>query len=305
MEIRKLPLAQALAWARQAIELGRSNPRAVFGAALLVLLTLYGVMVSLVAVVSAFTPDPGSSPDVAKMMQWLAPAFVLMLLLLPILLGGLMHVIREAEAGRPVRARDVYVPFRQGKAGQLALFGVVQLLFGIVGGVIVVALAGSGYWTDYLTALNGAMNGNVPVLPEPAHPGLLMLVQMVFNYFSYAVLLFSIPLVLFSGARVLEALRGSFGAAVKNLLPNLFAGLLFVAGIVAATLVLVLLATVATLLGSAIHAVVGVVLNVVLLLLFGTVMLVVLAGGAYFAWRDTFGDEAAPPADAKFTGIEV
>jgi len=304
MEIRKLPVSQAWAWARQAIELGRLNPKAVFGAALLVLLTLYGVVVLLVAVVSSFTLGAGHSPDAMEMLGWFAPAFVLMLLLLPILLGGLMHVIREAEAGRPVRARDVYVPFRRGQAGRLALFGIVQLLFGIAGGLIVVALAGSGYWTDYLAALNGAMNGNVPVLPEPAHPGLLMLVQMLFNYFSYAMLLFSIPLVLFSGARVLEALRGSFWAAVKNLLPNLFAGILFVGGVIAATLVLVLLATVATLLGSAIHAVVGVVLNAALFLLFGTVMLVVLAGGAYFAWRDTFGDEG-PPAEAKFTGIEV
>ena len=94
-------------------------------------------------------------------------------------------------------------------------------------------------------------------------------------------------------------------AGKTSILHRISGALLFVAGIVAATLVLVLLAAVATLLGSAIHAVVGVVLNVVLLLLFGTVMLVMLAGGAYFAWRDTFGDEAAPPVDAKFTGLEV
>ena len=304
MEIRKLPPAQALAWARQAIELGRRSPRAIFGAALLMLLTLYGVMMVLVALASSFGISEGSKPDVAQVLRWLAPAFVLMLLLLPILLGGLMHVIREAEAGRPVRARDVYAPFRQGKAGRLAVFGLVQLLFGLVGGLLVVALAGSGYWSDYLSALNGAMNGSVPVLPEPAHPALLMLVQMLFNYFSYAVLLFSIPLVLFSGARVLQALRASLGASLKNILPNLLAGLLFVGGVVAATLVLVLLATIATLVGSVVHAALGMLLNTVLLLLFGAVLLVVLTGGAYFAWRDTFGD-AAQPLDTAITGIEM
>ncbi|MGV8932325.1 MAG: hypothetical protein ACOH1R_09510 [Luteimonas sp.] len=304
MEIRKLPAAQALVWARQAIELGRRSPRAIFGAALLMLLTLYGVMVVLVAVVSSFALGGSDTPDLTQVLRWLAPAFVLMLLLLPILLGGLMHVIREAEAGRPVRARDVYAPFRQGKAGTLAVFGLVQLLFGIAGGLLVVALAGSGYWTDYLAALNGALNGSVPVLPEPAHPGLLMLVQMLFNYFSYAMLLFSIPLVLFSGTRVLDALRGSFRAAIRNIFPNLLAGLLFVGGVVVATLVLVLMATVATLIGSAIHVALGMLLNTVLLLLFGAVLLVVLTGGAYFAWRDTFGDETQPVGTA-ITGIEV
>ena len=41
MDIRALPVAQGLAWFKQAIDLGGRNPRAVFGAAMLLILALY------------------------------------------------------------------------------------------------------------------------------------------------------------------------------------------------------------------------------------------------------------------------
>ena len=41
MQIRKLPVGQGLAWFKQAIDLGGRNPRAVFGAAVLLILALY------------------------------------------------------------------------------------------------------------------------------------------------------------------------------------------------------------------------------------------------------------------------
>ena len=41
MDIRALPVGQGLAWFKQAIDLGGRNPRAVFGAAMLLILALY------------------------------------------------------------------------------------------------------------------------------------------------------------------------------------------------------------------------------------------------------------------------
>jgi hypothetical protein len=56
-------------------------------------------------------------------------------------------------------------------------------------------------------------------------------------------------------------------------------------------------------LGNLLHPAVGTLLSLVLLLTFGAALLVVLAGGAYIAWRDTF--DAPPGAPPAFNGIEA
>lgn len=302
MQVRKQPPSQALAWMRQAINLGVRNPRAIFGAALWLMATLY--LVTALLMQPALRALEDGSGDPMTLLRQLAPAFLAMMLLMPVLLGGLMHVIREAESGRAVRATGVFAPFRR-HAGRLAMLGIVQLLLGIVGGVLVVALAGGDYWTDYLAAMRAAMGGSVPVMPEPEHPGLMTLVQMAFNYFSYAVMLFAIPLILFSGASLLQALKGGVLAAVRNFPANFLAGALFFGGVLLAALLMVALAAFASALGNLVHPVLGMTLNLLILLAFGAALLVVLAGGAYFAWRDTFGDDAAAAKADAVSGIEV
>jgi len=244
-----------------------------------------------------------ASKDLMSLLGWLAPLFLIVLLLMPVLFGGLMHVIREAEAGRAVRARDLYAPLRQGAARRLALLGLLQLLFGLVGAVVAVALAGADYWQQYLAALQGAMNGVAPVMPEPAHPGLLLVFQLLFNYFTYAVMLFSIPLMLFSARPLREAIVLSLRAALANAGANLLAAGLFLGAVIIAAVVATLLATLANLLGGLVLAQLGVLLEMLVLLVFGVVVIVVLTGVAYFAWRDIFeGDAAQPP---PFVGVEA
>ena len=117
MQIRKLPVAQGLAWFRAAIDLGARNPKAVFGAALLFIAVLYGLAILLTVVAMALGgARNGGAPDASLFLMVFVPLFVGMMVLLPILIGGLMHVIREAEAGRPVRARDLFAPLRTGRA---------------------------------------------------------------------------------------------------------------------------------------------------------------------------------------------
>lgn len=303
MNIHKLPVGSGLAWFRQALDLGSRNPRAVFGAALLFIGTVYAMALVLsLPAVAMLRGAPGV--DFTALLGWLAPLFLVVLLVVPVLLGGLMHVIREAEAGRDVRARDLFAPWRQRKAGRLAMLGLVQLLFGALSAVVVMALAGAGYWHDYMTAMQAAMGGSVPVMPAQEHPLLLLLFQLVFNYLTYAVMLFSIPLILFSGLSLGDAVRHSLRAAIRNVGANLLAALLFVGAMIVAAIVVVLLAGFASLLGNVVHGTLGALLGLLVFLAFGVVVMVVLTGGAYFAWRDTF---AAPGADAPsaFAGIEA
>lgn len=310
MDIRALPVGQGLVWFRQAIDLGARNPRAVFGAALLLIGALYAValvfaMLGALASGGMAAATGDAPPDLRRVLLAAMPLFLLVMLLVPILLGGLMHVIREAEVGRPVRARDVFVPLRSPGGRRLALLGLVQMALAVVGGVLMVLLAGGDYWRDYMAAMQGAMSGSLPAMPQPDNPGLLFLVQLVFNYFSYVLMLLSIPLMLFSGQRLGGALRAALRAALRNVGANLLAGVLFAGALLLGMLALLLVGGLLALLGNLVHATVGSLLTVLLLLGFAAVVLVLIVGGAYLAWRDTFGDAAAPPAAPALHGIEA
>ncbi len=299
MDIRRLPASQGLVWFRQAIDLGAKNPRAVFGAAALAIIALYAAVLAfalLVGMLLAGSKAAGQPPGIGLLMAVALPLTLAVMLLVPVLLGGLMHVIREAEAGRAVRARDVFVPLRSGRGRQLAWLGLVQVALAVVGGVLMVAVAGSDYWRDYLQAMQAAMQGAAPAVPQPQNAGLLFLMQLVFNYFSYALMLFAIPLMLFSGNGLVEALRNALRASVSNIGANLVAGVLFVGALLLAAVVVALLASLLAVLGSAIHPALGALLTMLTMLGFAGVVLVLVVGAAYLAWRDTFGDAGMPPS---------
>lgn len=302
MDIRHVPASQGLAWFTQAINLGARNPKAVFGAALLFLGAMW--LLALAVGLAGRVLLGEGEPDLSRVMLLAVPLFLAVMLLAPVLLGGLMHVIREAEAGRSVRATDLFAPFRQGRAPRLALLGVVQVALGMLGGLLMVTIAGADYWQQYMEAMQGAMSGRLPAMPQPEHPLLLMLVQLAFNYFSYALMLLSIPLILFAGSSLVGAIRDSLRASVRNVGANLLAGVLFVLGVLVALVVVVLFAGFVMLLGSLVHPVLGEALSTLVLLGFGAVLLVVLTGGAYLAWRDTF-EGPAGAAPAANTGIEA
>ena len=133
----------------------------------------------------------------------------------------------------------------------------MQIVLAAVGGMLFMAIAGADYWHDYVEAMRGAMSGTMPVMPEPDHPGLLFVMQMVFNYFSYSVMLLSIPLMLFSGLSLGAAVRASLRAAVRNMGSYLLAGVLFMGALVIATVLVALLIVLVMMLGNLIHGAVG------------------------------------------------
>ena len=308
MDIRRLPASQGLVWFRQAIDLGAKNPRAVFGAALLAIASLYTAALLMVLVLATLMlggKAVGSNPDLGVVMAVALPLTLAIMVLVPVLLGGLMHVIRETEAGRKVRARDVFAPLRNAQGRRLAWLGLVQVVLAVIGGLVMMAIAGGDYWHDYMQAMQSVMQGAAPVLPEPQHPGLLFLVQMAFNYFSYALMLFSIPLMLFSGCNVSTALRHALRASVINLSANLLVGVLFLGALMLAAFVVLLVAGLLGVIGNLIHAVVGSLLMMLAMVGFAAVVLVLLAGASYLAWRDTFSDAASSPPVTHIHGFEA
>jgi len=96
----------------------------------------------------------------------------------------------------------------------------------------------------------------------------------------------------------------SLRASVQNIGANLVAAALFVLGTIAAAIAAALLVWIASLLGGLVHQMVATVLSMAIMLAFGAVLLVVLAGGSYLAWRDTFDAPGTQPPPS-FGGIEA
>ncbi|BCT92188.1 hypothetical protein LYSHEL_12120 [Lysobacter helvus] len=300
MQVRHVPARQGLAWFRDAINLGSRNPKAVFGAALLLIGAMYLFVVVLGLAATLFGRGQGAAASGA-LMGVAAVMTLALMMLMPILLGGLMHVIREVEAGRPARATDLFAPFKSGRLPQLATLGVLQVVVAIVFGLLLVSITGTDYVKEYMAAMRDI--STLMTMPEPRHPILLFVLQVGYNYFTYVAMLLAVPLVLFSRVSVMDAVRGALRASVSNVAPNLLAAVLFVLGTVVAVVVVVLVAVLLGALGALVHPIVGGVLSSAVLLAFGTALLVVLAGGSYFAWRDTFEGEGMPPP--PFRGIEA
>ena len=313
MEIRKLPIGQGLAWFKQSIDLGGHNPRGVFGAAALLLVALYAAGILAVVPMVLFLPATGAEQAVGEVLGRIWPFLLLMVLfvsvLLPFLVGGLMHVIRETEAGNKPGPLALFRPFRSGRAGSLAAVGLLMLAVQVVGGVLVMLTGGREYLAAYSEMVSGLLAGGDPrTLPQPDANLLMFALQLLVNYVGYAVLLFTVPSILFLGAPLGEAVAGSLQASVRNIGANLLAGTLLVLSLIVAMLLFLLLMALVVVVGNAIHQVFGTLLTLVVGLLFASAVIVVLLGAAYLAWRDTFdpgGGAVAGPDAAVHPGIEA
>lgn len=294
MQIRTLPLSRAWDWFLQAANIGVRNPRAVFGGALLLVATLYLLMLA-GGLLTSLVGGGGQPGTLALTLMLLT--VVAVFLLVPVLVGGLMHVIRESEAGRPVKARDLFAPFRQGRAGKLAAFGSLQMGAMLLGGLVTSQLAGSEYMSAYTEAVNAILQQQQPApLPAPAHGLLLFLWQVAFNYFTTTVVLLGIALVALSGTDVVRAITSAARASLRNLAPNLLAVALFFGAVLIAGLVLSVVGSVVLLVLGKLFMPLALLVGLVLTFAFISAVLVVVCGGGYLIWRDTFGEADAANA---------
>ncbi len=305
MQIRPQPLSQAWQWFIQTVNLGTGNPRAIFGAAALLVATLMMVLIVGSLLTGLLGGGAGTPPGTALLALTLL-LMVGMSILMPILLAGLMYVIREAEAGRPIHAHDVYQPFRQGRAGQLAGFGVVQMLLSALHMWVSAQLAGS---EAYAVLLQGPFqNGTTEVaqLPELKHPLLLPLWGLLSSYFNTTVVLLGVALTMLSGLPFLAALKLAARATVRNLPAYLLVACLFAFALGALLLVLSMMGAMLVGALSQIFPPLATLLGLLFMVVILSVTLVVVCGSSYLIWRDTFAGEgdvssANPPHSGGIT----
>jgi len=138
------------------------------------------------------------------------------LLFYPVLLGGFVLGCEAVRQGQSLEVGHLFAGFQR-HTGKLVALGGLWLLFGLVAGIIMVAVIG--------TSLLPLMTETQPT-PEQALAFLLpmllaMLIILALSLPVSMAMLFAMPLIVLKDSDVLPALRTSFFACLKNILPFL------------------------------------------------------------------------------------
>lgn len=283
MKTRAMGPLAGIGWLKNGINLGRNNPKAVFGGAgLLLLLALLPTLVTL-PVQLALTPGPTGQLGI------MAFSLLASLLLVP-LVGGYLGLIHAVEQGRPAKATDIFDAYRSGGALPLIGFGLAMLVPYVVMLVVIIAVAGTGIFSWYLHSLQ--------TLPEGF--GLAIALGSVIWLFVSGMYSIGFGQVAIARRGVVAALGDGAVGAVKNVLPLLVLTLASaIAAVVLGAMLLLLgllVGFLAKLVGVWLLVVIAVPAYIALLL----AIYVVMFGVMYHLWRDVCGgdDLAEAPADA-------
>lgn len=227
------------------------------------------------------------------------------LVLSPILLGGMVYAVREVDLGRGAHPGQLLQGFREGKALALIVQLVPQIVLGLVVAVLLLVMVGPTALQNLVMAMEQAQGQN----PDPAMFAgfpfgrlvLWVLLTVVLGVVAYTFTFLFPAQVMFERTGPLEALMRSFRACLAN--PGAF--LVFI--------VLLVVVGFAIMFGSQI---VGLVLRLVVgemaamvaaQLLMMTVLIPVMMGAVYFAWRQMLmgGADVAGQPPVTGSGIEV
>ena len=276
-------------WLTNAINLGRHNPKAVFGGA--------GLSLLLMLVPSLLTVplQIGGTPSVTRMFVAMANSLVLGLLVAP-LYGGLLGIIDAAERGRAAKATDVFAPYRSG-GGAARMIGFVIAMLGVYVLVmfVIAGIAGTGIFHWYMQLLAAQGKPTPELMQLPAGFGTAVALFMVFWLLLMGIYGVGFGQVALGGRSPLGGLKDGFFGGIKNLLPLLVLAIsLCVAGLLVA-LGFGILVAIAALIGKFAGLWLTVLLLVPLYVALVLVIYVVMFGVMYFMWRDICGDSAASP----------
>lgn len=293
---RALAPGAAFGWLKQAISLGRGNPRAVFGA-----VALLAAAVLLPSVVQ-LTVQYGLRLGPAQI-QWVVGAMtLLMVTVYPLLIGGLLRVIDDAEHGRPTRSLALFDTFRPGHgAGRLVVFGVLLSAINLAMFTAVIALFGPALpaWYTQLVAASAdpentaAMQAAIQAAPDGL--GIVMALGLLAGLLSGGMYAIGFGQVAIGDRSVGAAFADALAGTLKNLLPIVVLGAVAFFGMLAFVFIMALLLALLSAIGALVHPALSMALMLPVYLLMVLVLYVLLFGVMYFMWRDVC---AAPEASS-------
>lgn len=303
MQMRAMGPGAGWRWLMQAINLGRNNPKAIVGAAiLLILVALIPTVVQLIAQFGFKMTEPSA------MFGLIGFSLLYSLLVMPPMLGGFLRVIDATENGRPTHATAIFDVFKPGHgAARMILLAVVLAVIAFVVFGLILAVFGSGVATWYmqvLTASQGASTGATPSLPAlPEGFGMVFGLMLLFGLFVQGAYAIAFGQVSLTQRSVGGALADGFVGALKNLLPLLVLLLLWIVFMFVLLLVMALLVTLLGVVGTLVHPALGIILAAPVYLAFIVILYVVIIGVMYHLWRDVAGDSAAAGSDDHVVAV--
>jgi hypothetical protein len=152
---------------------------------------------------------------VAQLIPILGP--LLVGLFYPVLIGGFVLGCDAVRQGQRLEVGHLFAGFQR-HTGKLVGVGALALAFGILAGIIMVFIVG--------VSLLPALSGTQPTTPDEALGMLLPLLLAVLIVMALSIpltmaMLFAIPLIVLNDSNVGSALKTSFMACLKNILPFL------------------------------------------------------------------------------------
>lgn len=278
-EIRKVPASAGAEWLLGGFSLLRKAP-----------LTL-GLLGLIWGGLSALASVTGQ--------LWLS---LVMALFGPILFGGVIYAAREVDLGRHASPRHLLQGLREGKAAQLLAMLLPQIAALVILALLLLAMLG-GEQLQHIAQVMQQMQANpdpelAKTLPAGRMLGWLLLalvVGVVAGFFTFV----AIPEVMFTQRGAFAAMAISFRACVRNLPALIVMIVLLLIALFAISIAInLLIALLAWAIGQPSAAFIG-------QLLLMAVLLPVMGGAIYYAWRNMLGDAAAPPVPPQADGFEA
>jgi len=304
MQVNKIDVETVIGWFKAALDAGARRPGPVFGAALLQLLFWSVLMLGLVVLLAVLaTASTGGSQDEAVIRQaiagWLLPAFLAFMLLGavlgPILGGGLLQALDNADTGAPVSALDAFAGFR-GRVlfplAGLAVLGLGGFGLNLLGQWL---FGGSEYLAGQFGVWEQIATGNITPPPPPQMPVANFVWSLLVGVVNGLVSVLAVPLVQLGGLGTFGAIIAAFRALRTNPGPLLLAAVIGFAAIMGLALVAAVVFALVALL-AAVLPLLALPLGLLLMLALAVVFLVLYYAFCRAAWRSLFTDAAqAPP----------
>ncbi|RPE80204.1 BPSS1780 family membrane protein [Vulcaniibacterium tengchongense] len=279
-QIRKVPFSAGAEWLLGGFALLRRAPLA---------LSLLGLIWGGLSALASVTGQ-----------AWLS---LLLAVLGPILFAGMIYAAREVDQGRSAQPAHLLAGLREGKAARLLAMLLPQLAALVVLAILLVAMLGGEQLQHIARVMEQVQAGTAdPELAKTLPAGRMLgwlLLAIVIGVLAGFFTFLAIPDVMFTERGPFQAMAISFRACVRNL------------GALVVMLVLIVIATfglslaaniVIVLLALAIGQVAALFVGQLLMM---AVLMPVMAGTIYYAWRQLLGGEPPPLPSANGAGIEV
>lgn len=286
-------------WLRKSLDVGRRNPKALFGAIAFVIL-----MVVAITMVQMFL-QMAAQPSMTGLMVVMALMTLVNWVALPPLLGGLFRVIDATDRGLPVVASDVFNAYGKGQGGKrLILTSLVYSLAYLALAALLLVTPIGQFFREYFTIALATPVGGEPdmaalqALFEATSPATFLwlpVLAIVMATWVHAQML-AMATAALREVDVATAVVAGALAALRNFLPLL--GFVLVLGIVGFFGGLLLALLLGLLLGllAMISPVLVVLVMVPLMVLLMLGVYAVMFAFYYHGWREIFGlaDETGP-----------